>query len=133
MAASLNKVMLIGRLGADPKLSYTPSGSAVVNFNMATDEGYKDRQSGQWVNRAEWHRIVVWNQPAEYCANYLTKGDLVYIEGRLQTRKWQDNQGQDKYTTEIVASRVQGMSGRTDDAQNQPQQAPQSQNRQNPN
>ena len=108
MAASLNKVMLIGRLGQDPRLAYTASGMPVVNFSMATDEGYTDRD-GNKVERTEWHRIVVFNKQAEFCANYLTKGRLVFVEGRLQTRKWQDQQGQDRYTTEIVASRVQAL------------------------
>ncbi|MBT8763752.1 single-stranded DNA-binding protein [Desulfohalobiaceae bacterium Ax17] len=108
MAASLNKVFLIGRLGQDPRLAYTASGMPVVNFSMATDEGYTDRE-GNRVERTEWHRIVVFNKQAEFCANYLTKGRLVFVEGRLQTRKWQDQQGQDKYTTEIVASRVQAL------------------------
>jgi len=107
--ASLNRVMLIGRLGQDPKISYTQSGSPVVNMSLATDEGYKDRQSGQNVERTEWHRIVVFGQAAEFCANYLAKGRLVFVEGRIQTRKWQDQNGQDRYTTEIVANRVQGL------------------------
>ncbi|MBN2139389.1 MAG: single-stranded DNA-binding protein [Desulfovibrionaceae bacterium] len=112
MAGSMNKVLLVGRLGQDPKLSYTTSGQAVANLRMATDEGYKDRQSGQWVDRAEWHSVVVWGQQAEFCSNYLSKGSLLLVEGRLQTRKWQGQDGQDRYTTEIVAQRVQGLDRR---------------------
>jgi len=108
MAGTLNKVLLVGRLGHDPRQAYTNSGLPVCNFNMATDESYTDR-SGNRVDKAEWHRIVVFNKAAEFCANYLTKGSLVLVEGRLQTRKWQDREGQDKYTTEIVAQRVQGL------------------------
>jgi single-strand DNA-binding protein len=97
--------MIIGRLGQDPKISYTQSGNCVVNLSVATDESYKD-SSGQKVERTEWHRIVVFGQAAEFCANYLAKGRLVFVEGRIQTRKWQDQNGQDRYTTEIVAARV---------------------------
>ena len=111
MAASLNKVILIGRLGQDPKLSYTQSGQAVANLRMATDEGFKDK-SGQWVDKAEWHNVVAWGTQAEYVSNYLAKGNLVLVEGRLQTRKWQDKDGQDRYTTEIVANRIQGLERR---------------------
>lgn len=109
MAGSLNKVLIIGRLGQDPKLSYTAAGQAVANFSVATDEGYRDRQTGQKVERTEWHRVVAWRQTAEFCGNYLAKGRLVFIEGKLQTRKWQGQDGQDRYTTEIVADSVQGL------------------------
>jgi single-strand DNA-binding protein len=108
MAGSLNKVILVGRLGQDPRLAYTSSGSPVVNFNIATDESYTDRD-GNRVDKAEWHRIVVFGRQAESCANYLEKGRLVLIEGKLQTRQWEDQQGQKKYTTEIIAQRVQFM------------------------
>ncbi len=114
MAASMNKVILIGRLGQDPKLSYTQGGQAVCNFTMATDEGYKDRNSGQRVERTEWHRIVCWRQTAEFVGNYLTKGRLVLVEGKLQTRKWQDQNGQDRYTTEIVANNVSFLDSKQD-------------------
>ncbi|MGE4291330.1 MAG: single-stranded DNA-binding protein [Desulfovibrio sp.] len=116
MAGSMNKVLLIGRLGQDPKLSYTQGGQAVANFTLATDEGYRDRTSGQKVERTEWHRIVAWRQTAEFCGNYLSKGRLVLVEGKLQTRKWQDQNGQDRYTTEIVASNVQGLDSRQEGA-----------------
>lgn len=106
MAGSLNKVMLIGRLGHDPELRYTQSGSPVSNFNLATSEFYQDQQ-GNRQERTEWHRVVVFGRQAETVTNYLAKGRMVYVEGRLQTRKWQDQQGQDRYTTEIVAQNVQ--------------------------
>lgn len=102
----LNKVMIIGRLGRDPELRYTQSGSPVASLNVATDESYTDRD-GNKVERTEWHRVSVFQRQAENCANYLAKGSLVYVEGSLQTRKWQDQQGQDRYTTEIKAQRVQ--------------------------
>ncbi|MBB5143071.1 MULTISPECIES: single-stranded DNA-binding protein [Desulfovibrio] len=102
----LNKVMIIGRLGRDPELRYTQSGSPVASLNIATDESYTDRD-GNKVDRTEWHRVSVFQRQAENCANYLTKGSLVFVEGSLQTRKWQDQQGQDRYTTEIKAQRVQ--------------------------
>lgn len=104
MAGTLNKVMLIGRLGADPEARSTTSGSTVVNFNLATDESYKDK-NGQKVERTEWHRIVVWDKLAEVCRQYLHKGSLVYIEGKLQTRSWDDKEtGKKNYITEIIAS-----------------------------
>ena len=102
----LNKVMIIGRLGRDPELRYTQSGSPVATLNVATDESYMDRD-GNKVERTEWHRVSVFQRQAENCANFLTKGSLVYVEGSLQTRKWQDQNGQDRYTTEIKAQRVQ--------------------------
>ena len=122
MAGSLNKVIIIGRLGQDPKLSYTTSGQAVANFSVATDEGYRDRQTGQRVERTEWHRVVAWRQTAEFCGNYLGKGRLVMVEGKLQTRKWQGQDGQDRYTTEIVADNVQGLDRAPDGQYNQPGQ-----------
>ncbi|MBE0485602.1 single-stranded DNA-binding protein [Marinobacter sp.] len=102
MARGINKVILIGNLGQDPDTRYTPNGNAVVNLNLATDESYKDRQTGQMVPRTEWHRIVLFGKVAEVAGQYLRKGSKVYIEGRLQTRKWQNKEGQDVYTTEIV-------------------------------
>ncbi|WP_461209896.1 single-stranded DNA-binding protein [Desulfocurvus sp. DL9XJH121] len=104
--ASLNRVMLIGRLGVDPELRYTQSGQPVANFRMATDESYRG-QDGNMVERTEWHRIVVWGRQAEPVANYLHKGSMVYVEGSLQTQKWQAKDGSDRYTTEIKAMRVQ--------------------------
>ena len=102
----LNKVMIIGRLGRDPELRYTQNGTPVTTLNVATDESYTDRD-GNRVDRAEWHRVSVFQRQAENCANFLAKGSLVYVEGNLQTRKWQDQQGQDRYSTEIRAQRVQ--------------------------
>ncbi|MCK0107556.1 single-stranded DNA-binding protein [Marinobacter sp. S0848L] len=102
MARGINKVILIGNLGQDPDTRYTPNGNAVVNLNLATDESYKDRQTGQMVPRTEWHRVVIFGKVAEVAGQYLRKGSKVYIEGRLQTRKWQGQDGQDRYTTEIV-------------------------------
>ena len=102
----LNKVMLIGRLGRDPELRYTQNGTPVTSLNVATDESYTDRD-GNRQERTEWHRVAVFQKQAELCSNYLSKGSLVYVEGSLQTRKWQDQQGMDRYTTEIRAQRVQ--------------------------
>lgn len=101
----LNKVMIIGRLGRDPELRYTQTGTPVCSLNVATDESYM--REGQKVERTEWHRVSVFDRVAENCANYLAKGSLVYVEGSLQTRKWQDPQGQDRYSTDIRAQRVQ--------------------------
>ena len=102
----LNKVMIIGRLGQDPELKYSASGMPMTNLNVATDESYTDKE-GNKVEKTEWHRVVVFQRQAENCVNYLGKGSLVYIEGSLQTRKWTDQQGQDRYLTEIKAQRVQ--------------------------
>lgn len=112
MAATLNKVMLIGRLGRDPELRYTQNGTAVATLNMATDESYTDRD-GNRVDRAEWHRVVVWSRQAENCAQYLSKGSLAFVEGSLQTRQWQDQQGQTRYSTEVKAQRVQFLDTRS--------------------
>lgn len=103
---SVNKVIIIGRLGRDPELRYTQSGSPVCNLSVATDESYTG-QDGNKVEKTEWHRITAFQRVAENCANYPTKGSLIYVEGSLTTRKWQDQQGQDRYTTEIKAQRVQ--------------------------
>ncbi|OIO03649.1 MAG: single-stranded DNA-binding protein [Desulfovibrionaceae bacterium CG1_02_65_16] len=111
MAGSLNKVILVGHLGQDPKISYTQSGQPVANLRMATSERFKDKQ-GQWTDRTEWHTVVAWGKDAEFCSNYLAKGALIMIEGRLQTRKWQDKEGQDRYSTEVVANRVQSLGSR---------------------
>ncbi len=104
--ASVNKVILIGNLGTDPEVRYTPSGSAVANFNIATNESWKDK-NGQDQERTEWHKIVVWGKQAENCGEYLKKGRPVYVEGRLQTREWNDKEGNKRYTTEVVATTVQ--------------------------
>lgn len=99
----VNKVILVGRLGRDPEMRHTGSGTPVCNFTMATDEGYRDKTSGEWQKRTEWHRIVAWARLAEQCTNLLSKGKLAYIEGRLQTREWNDRDGNKRTTTEIVA------------------------------
>jgi single-strand DNA-binding protein len=104
--ASLNKVLLIGNLGADPELRYTPSGAAVANFTMATREQWTSKE-GEKQDRTEWHRIVAWRRLGEICGEYLHKGSLVYIEGRLQTRSWEDRDGNKRYTTEIIALGMQ--------------------------
>jgi single-strand DNA-binding protein len=103
---SVNKVLLIGRLGSNPEIRYTNTGTAVANFNMATSENWNDK-SGQRQERTEWHRVVVWGKLAELCEKYLAKGRQCFVEGRLQTRSWDDKDGNKKYTTEIVATTVQ--------------------------
>jgi single-strand DNA-binding protein len=106
MAGSVNKVILIGRLGRDPEMRFTPNGRAVTNFTMATNEVWTD-QNSERQERTEWHRIVAWGKLAENCAKLLTKGKQVYIEGRLQTRQWDDRDGNKRYTTEVVANTMQ--------------------------
>lgn len=107
---SVNKVILLGRLGQDPELKYTPGGSAVCNFSLATTESWTDK-SGQKQEKTEWHRVVVWGKLAELCNQYLAKGRQAFLEGRLQTRSWDDKDGNKKYTTEILASTVQFIGG----------------------
>ena len=109
--ASLNKVMLIGNLGKDPEVRYTTAGTAVASFSMATTEKFKSK-SGEWEDRTEWHNVTVWGRLAEISGEYLSKGKPVYIEGRLQTRKWQDREGVDRYTTEVVAEKMQMLGGK---------------------
>jgi single-strand DNA-binding protein len=109
--ASVNKVILIGNLGRDPELRYTPSGQAVANFTLATNERFSSKD-GEKQERTEWHRIVAWGRTGELCAQYLSKGRSVYLEGRLQTREWEDKEGQKRRTTEIVAQTVQFLGGR---------------------
>ncbi len=108
----VNKAILIGHLGRDPEIRYSANGSAIANVNLATSESWKDRQSGETQERTEWHRVVFFGKLAEIAGEYLKKGSQVYVEGRLQTRKWQDQQGQDRYTTEIVASEMTMLGGR---------------------
>lgn len=112
MSRGVNKVILLGHLGQDPETKYMPSGGAVTNITLATSEGWKDKQSGEKQERTEWHRVVFFNKLAEIAGEYLKKGSQVYIEGSLRTRKWQDKNGQDRYTTEIVASEMQMLGGR---------------------
>ncbi|MEM7250564.1 MAG: single-stranded DNA-binding protein [Pseudomonadota bacterium] len=112
MARGINKVILVGNLGADPETRYMPSGGAVTNVRIATSDSWRDKQSGEQRERTEWHRVVFFNRLAEIAAEYLRKGSQIYIEGRLQTRKWQGQDGQDRYTTEIVANEMQMLGGR---------------------
>jgi single-strand DNA-binding protein len=117
--AGVNKVILVGRLGKDPEVRYTPSGAAVANFSIATSEEWKDKNTGEKQERTEWHRIVAWRRLGEICGEYLHKGSQIYIEGRLQTRSWEDRDGNKRYTTEIVAQNMQmleaaGKGGRTE-------------------
>lgn len=110
--ASVNKVILIGNLGKDPETRYLPSGDAVTNITVATTESWKDKKSGDKQEHTEWHRISFFGRQAEIAGEYLKKGSPVYIEGRIRTRKWQDKEGQDRYSTEIVADRMQLLGGR---------------------
>src|SRR3954466_13548287 len=110
MAGSVNKVILIGNLGRDPEVRYTPSGQAVANFTVATNEAWTDK-AGQKQERTEWHRVVVWGKAAENCGEYLSKGRSVYVEGRLQTREWPNKEGAKQYTTEVVANQVLFLQG----------------------
>lgn len=107
MARGINKVILIGNLGQDPEVRFTQGGTAVANLNIATSDSWMDRNSGQRQERTEWHRVILFKKTAEIAQQYLKKGSKVYIEGRLQTRKWQDQSGQDRYTTEVVANDMQ--------------------------
>ena len=112
--SGVNKVILVGRLGQDPEVRYTPSGDAVANFSIATSEEWTDKNTGEKKERTEWHRIVAWRRLGEICGEYLSKGRQVYIEGRLQTRSWDDRDGNKRYTTEIIANEVQFLGGRDD-------------------
>ena len=112
MARGVNKVILLGNLGADPETRYTASGGAVTNIRLATTDTWRDRQSGEQQERTEWHRVVFFGRLAEIAAEYLRKGSQCYLEGRLQTRKWQGQDGQDRYTTEIVAAEMTMVGGR---------------------
>ena len=112
MARGINKVILVGNLGADPETRYTPSNTAVTNLRLATSESWRDRNSGETQERTEWHRVVMFNRLAEIAAEYLRKGSKVYVEGKLQTRKWQDQNGQDRWSTEIVANEMQMLDSR---------------------
>ena len=112
MARGVNKVILIGNLGGDPEVRYAQSGAAITTLSIATSDGWRDKQTGQLVERTEWHRVVMFQRLAEVAAEYLKKGSKVYIEGRLQTRKWQDQQGQDRWTTEVVGNDMQMLDSR---------------------
>ncbi len=112
MARGVNKVILVGHLGRDPEIRYTPSGSAIATLRLATTDAWRDKQTGEQREKTEWHRLVAFNRTAEIAGEYLRKGRQVYIEGRLQTRKWQDDNNQDRYTTEIVVNDLQMLGGR---------------------
>jgi single-strand DNA-binding protein len=113
MAKSVNKVILVGNLGKDPEIKYTPQGTAVAKITVATSSSYKDKQSGDWKETTEWHNVVLWQRTAEIAGEYLKKGSKVYIEGRLQTRSWDDKtSGQKKYMTEVVANELVLLGGR---------------------
>ncbi len=112
MARGINKVILVGNLGKDPEAKFMPNGNAVTNITVATSEAWKDKQTGQQQERTEWHRVVFFNRLAEIASEYLKKGSKVYLEGSLRTRKWQAQDGQDRYTTEIVASEMQMLDSR---------------------
>mgnify|MGYP002622014289 CR=1 FL=1 len=113
MARGINKVILVGNLGNDPETRYMPSGSAVTNLSVATSRSWKDKQTGEQREETEWHRVAMFGRLAEIAAEYLRKGSQVYLEGRLKTRKWQDKQGNDRYTTEIIADEMQMLGGRS--------------------
>jgi single-strand DNA-binding protein len=120
----VNKAILIGRLGKEPDVKYTPDGSMVTNFSIATDEQWKDK-NGEKVQKTEWHKIVSFGKLAEICGNYLKKGSLVFIEGRIQTRSWEDKDGVKRYTTEIIAQNMKMLDGKkAEDTQADSQQAP---------
>ena len=129
--AGVNKVILVGNLGQDPEVKYMPNGNAVANISIATSETWKDRDSGEKREKTEWHRVVMFRKLAEIVGQYLKKGSKVYIEGKLQTRKWQDKNGQDRYTTEIVADQMQMLDsrggGETGFSNNQPASQPMNQ------
>jgi single-strand DNA-binding protein len=112
MARGINKVILIGNLGADPETRSMPSGGVVTNIRIATSESWKDKQSGEQKERTEWHTVVMFNRLGEIAAEYLRKGSQVYIEGSLRTRKWQDKEGKDRYSTEVIADEMQMLGGR---------------------
>lgn len=112
MARGINKVILIGHVGGDPEVRYMPNGNAVATISLATTESWKDKQTGEKQERTEWHRVVCFNRLGEIVGEYIRKGSKVYIEGSLRTRKWQDPQGQDRYTTEIVAADLQMLDGK---------------------
>lgn len=122
MARGVNKVILVGNLGKDPEVKYTANGAAVANITIATSESWNDKQTGEKQEKTEWHRVVFFRRLAEIAGEYLRKGSQVYIEGKLQTRKWQDQNGQDRYTTEIVANEMQMLGGRGGEGGARPQQ-----------
>ena len=121
MAGGVNKAIIVGNLGDDPKTSVLPQGGAVTNLSVATSESWKDKQTGEMKERTEWHKVVMFNRLAEVAGELLSKGSKVYIEGKIQTRKWKDQSGQDRYTTEIVGSQMQMLDSKESKPQAQPQ------------
>jgi len=121
MARGVNKVILVGNLGKDPDMKYTASGAAIANITVATSESWNDKQTGEKVEKTEWHRVVAFQRLAEIMGEYLKKGSQVYIEGKIQTRKWQDQNGQDRYTTEVVANDMQMLGSRGGESGGAPQ------------
>jgi single-strand DNA-binding protein len=119
----VNKAIILGNLGKDPETRYMPDGKAVANFSIATSESWKDKSTGQAQEKTEWHNITVYGKLAEICGEYLRKGSKVYVEGKLQTRKWQDKEGKDRYTTEIIANEMQMLDGKGDNKQ-EPREVP---------
>lgn len=143
MSRGINRVIIIGNLGTDPEVRYLPAGGAVANLTIATSESWTDKTTNEKKEATEWHRVVIYQRLAEIAGEYLRKGSKVYIEGRLRTRKWQDQQGVERYTTEIIANELQMLDGRGDNQpaaqqqqsnqqQNQQQQRPQQNNQQRP-
>lgn len=116
---TVNKVILLGRVGMDPEVRFMPSGTAVTTVNLATNDGYKDKQTGNFVENTEWHRVTIFGQQAENIVQFVKKGSLLYVEGRIKTNKWQDQSGQDRYSTEIVALNTQFIGGRDANSQSQ--------------
>jgi len=134
MSRGVNKAIILGHLGKDPEVRYTPGGAAVANITVATSEQWKDKTSGEKQEKTEWHRIVFFGRLAEVVGEYLKKGAQIYVEGRLQTRKWQDKEGKDRYTTEIVANEMQMLGGRGEGrpVEGDPQPKPTSQEKPEP-
>ena len=137
MARGVNKVIIVGTLGADPDTSYAPSGSAITKLSIATNESWKDKETGEQKEKTEWHRISMFGRLAEISAEYLRKGSQVYIEGKLATNKWQDKEGNDRWTTEIIANQMQMLGERptgnaTSSKSNENQQSPSNENKQSP-
>lgn len=124
MSGTVNKVILIGRLGKDPELKYTPSGAPVAKFSLATDESFKDRTTGEQQQRTEWHNIVAWNKLAEICGEYLTKGKLVYIEGSIRSRQWEDQAGNKRTSYDIVAWKMTMLGSRAESERTPEVEAP---------
>lgn len=114
MAGSVNKVILIGHLGKDPEMRYTAAGAPIANFSLATSESWKDKQSGEKTDKTEWHNIVMFDKVAEIAGQYLKKGSLVYLEGKLQTEKWTDKEGHERYTTKIIANQMTMLGGKAE-------------------